>query len=369
MAGQVVPPAVELRSSDGSLEISLSGRLDAAGVAASWASVESALARNPATIHVSAGALDSADGAGLALLRKLAARPGASIDGLSPEIGGLLDLALRCPVDPAPAPPPETPLVVLGRLVALQLTDLHQTVAFLGKTLATFAACAANPSRVRWRDAWLTCERAGVNALLIVGLISFLTGMILAFQAVVALRTFGVEIFVVNLVSLAMLREMGVIMTSVVLAGRSGSAFAAEIGTMKVNEEISALQTMGLDPVRFLVVPRVLAGVLVMPVLTIFAGVVGIAGGFFVMRLEGFSFATLWNQMVGAVQVKDVITGFIKSFFMGFLVAGVGCLRGLQTASGPSAVGVSTTRSVVSAIFLIVVADAVFAAIFYAVGF
>jgi phospholipid/cholesterol/gamma-HCH transport system permease protein len=214
---------------------------------------------------------------------------------------------------------------------------------------------------------WLIAQTAGVNALVVTGMVSFLTGVIMAFQAAVPLRQFGVDIFVVNLVALALLRELGPIMTAVVFAGRSGSAFAAEIGTMKVNEELNALQTMGLDPVRFLVVPRVLAGFLVTPILTIYANLLGVAGGFFVMMLQGFPFAALWNQLLTAVTVHDVLSGLIKSFVFGVLVAGIGCLRGLQTGTGAEAVGVSTTRAVVSGIFLVVVVDAIFAVIFYVI--
>ena len=158
-------------------------------------------------------------------------------------------------------------------------------------------------------------------------------------------------------------------MTAIVLAGRSGSAFAAEIGTMKVNEEINALTTMGLDPVRFLVAPRVLAGVLVTPILTIYSDLVGVGGGIVVMMGEGYPLITLWNQLLSAVGINDVVAGLIKAFVFGALVAGVGCLRGLQTRSGASAVGISTTRSVVTSIFLIVVVDAIFAVIYYAIDF
>jgi len=214
---------------------------------------------------------------------------------------------------------------------------------------------------------WVIAQKAGVNALVVAGMVSFLTGVIMAFQASVPLRQFGVDIFVVNLVALALLRELGPIMTAVVFAGRSGSAFAAEIGTMKVNEELNALETMGLDPMRFLVVPRVLAGLIVTPILTIYANLLGVAGGFFVMMLQGFPFAALWNQLLSAVTIHDVLTGFIKSFVFGVLVAGIGCLRGLQTGTGAEAVGVSTTRAVVSGIFMIVVVDAIFAVVFYVI--
>jgi phospholipid/cholesterol/gamma-HCH transport system permease protein len=214
---------------------------------------------------------------------------------------------------------------------------------------------------------WVTAQKAGVNALVVAGMVSFLTGMIMAFQAAVPLKQFGVDIFVVNLVALALLRELGPIMTAVVLAGRSGSAFAAEIGTMTVNEEISALRTMGLDPMRVLVVPRVLAGFIVTPVLTVYANALGVTGGLLVMMAQGFPFTTLWNQLVGAVGIHDVMSGLIKSFVFGLLVAGVGCLRGLQTGMGTTAVGESTTRAVVSGIFLIVLVDAVFAVVFYVI--
>jgi phospholipid/cholesterol/gamma-HCH transport system permease protein len=166
-----------------------------------------------------------------------------------------------------------------------------------------------------------------------------------------------------------MVRELGPIMTAIILAGRSGSAFAAEIGTMKVNEEVAALTTMGLAPVRFLAVPRVLAGIAVTPVLTVYAMAVGVAGGVLVMILRGFPLAALTAQLSGAVEIHDVMAGLIKSFVFGAVVAGVGCMRGLQTGAGASAVGDSTTKSVVTGIFLVVVIDAIFAVIYYQLKF
>lgn len=355
------------RSADG-ITVSLSGRPGSMQVAEVWAPLIKAL-ESGSPVTVRAGTLESADGSVLALLQRICTGGTVHFDGLPDEVGRLLEPFEGVKLESPPPPRPPGSMESVGRLTADFLRDLQETVTFLGRTVATFGLCFTHPRLIRWKDLWLTCERAGINALLIVGMISLLTGMILAFQAAAALRQFGVEIFVVNLVSLAMLREMGVIMTAVVLAGRSGSAFAAEIGTMKVNEEIDALSVMGLDPVRFLVIPRVMAGVLIMPVLTLYADVLGVAGGFLVMRMEGFAFPALWAQMLGAVTLPDLLTGFIKSFFFGFLVAGIGCFRGLQTRSGASAVGVSTTRAVVSGIFLIVVADAIFSGLFYVIGF
>lgn len=342
--------------------LKLSGRLDATRVAGSWG----ILVGDQEVRSVEASELSGCDGAGLAFLWSLRTEKQAQLNGLSPEIAALLK-----PFDALPARPAEEPardeswVVRLGRVAAGFFGDLRDQVSFIGEFAATLAACLARPRLIRWGDMWMTVQRAGVDAIVVAGMVSLLTGMIMAFQAAVPLKQFGVDIFVVNLVALALLRELGPIMTAVVLAGRSGSAFAAEIGTMKVNEEINALETMGLDPMRFLVVPRVLAGFVVTPVLTVYANLLGVAGGFLVMMAQGFPFAALWNQLLGAVGPSDVMTGMIKSFVFGILVAGVGCLRGLQTGTGASAVGASTTRAVVSGIFLIVLVDAVFAGIFY----
>lgn len=340
----------------------LGERLDASEVSRSW----NLLGHVSKKCRVDASKLSVADGAGLAFLWSLSRQRDAEVTGLRPEIAALLKPFDDMPAEAADAPERDQSLFAqIGRASWAILKDVREQISFIGEFTATALLCVAKPRLVRWGDMWVTAQKAGVDALVVAGMVSFLTGMIMAFQAAVPLKQFGVDIFVVNLVALALLREMGPIMTAVVLAGRSGSAFAAEIGTMTVNEEISALETMGLDPMRFLVVPRVLAGFLVTPVLTIYASVLGVAGGFLVMMAQGFPFAALWIQLVGAVGVSDVMTGMIKSFVFGILVAGVGCLRGLQTGNGATAVGESTTRAVVSGIFLIVLVDAVFAGIFY----
>ncbi|MBE2203189.1 MAG: ABC transporter permease [Chthoniobacterales bacterium] len=345
-----------------SKRLALGERLCAEDVSQSWKLLEEL----PSGCRVDASRVKLADGAGLAFLWSLNRRHGAQIEGLRTEVAALLKPFDDLPSDPADAPRRDQSLVArMGRITWEFVGDVRQQISFIGEFAITGLHCLKNPGLVRWADMWITAQKAGVDALLVAGMVSFLTGMIMAFQAAVPLKQFGVDIFVVNLVALALLRELGPIMTAVVLAGRSGSAFAAEIGTMKVNEEINALQTMGLDPVRFLVLPRVLAGFLVTPVLTVYANALGVAGGILVMMAQGFPFSALWVQLVSAVGVSDVMTGLIKSFVFGILVAGVGCLRGLQTGKGATAVGESTTRAVVSGIFLIVLVDAVFAGIFY----
>jgi len=355
-------PTLRIEQREGADILVLPPRLDAEQVAASWG----LLAAKGRRWRVDASRLVSSDGAGLAFLWSLQKKNGADISGLNSSMLALLAPFDALALEPEARPPGrESVFVIVGRLGAGFFSDLSDQIAFVGRFFSMLGACLLRPRLVRWNDMWLTAQQAGVNALLVAGIVSFLTGMIMAFQSAVPLKQFGVDIFVVNLVALALLRELGPIMTAVVLAGRSGSAFAAEIGTMKVNEEVNALETMGLDPMRFLVVPRVLAGFIVTPALTIYANVLGVAGGFVVMMTQGFPFAALWNQLVSAVGVTDVMTGVIKSFVFGLLVAGVGCLRGLQTGTGASAVGKSTTSAVVSGIFLIVVTDAIFAAVFY----
>ncbi len=218
---------------------------------------------------------------------------------------------------------------------------------------------------MRWKDVWYTCEQVGVNALPIVALISFLLGIILAFQAAVPMRQFGAELFVADLVGLSILRELGPLMTAILLAGRSGAAFAAEIGTMKVNEELNALTTMGLDPVRFLVVTRILAALLMMPLLTLFADLIGILGGAITMITFNIPIVSFLHEVDSLVDVKDLLAGLAKAPVFAVLIAGVGCLRGLQTQTGASAVGISATRAVVSSIVLLVVVDGMYAFVYY----
>lgn len=294
-----------------------------------------------------------------------------AVEGLAENFRAMYDRIDRRQLEASKAPvrPQLGAVSAVGEAVAERASDWRDEAEFVGEVSAGLVALGREPARLRVREWWDIVEKAGSNALPIVALISFLMGMIMAFQAAMPMRQFGVDIFVVNLVALTMTRELGPIMTAIVLAGRSGSAFAAEIGTMKVNEELAALTTMGLSPARFLAVPRVLAGVAVTPVLTIYSMAIGVAGGIFVMILLGFPLSTLMHQLSGSLRVDDVLAGLIKSFFFGAVVAGVGCLRGLQTGAGAAAVGDSTTRAVVTSIFLIVLIDAVFAVVYYQLKF
>ncbi len=319
--------------------------------------------------------IDYCDGAGIALLVRLREQQQGmggelEIQGLRAEFQALLEDWEPESVAVSPSQPPSFPRFTaeVGEGVVEIWWDVRTLINFVGELSAALVYAVLHPRSVRWHDMMRVAEAAGVNALPIVMLISFLMGLIMAFQAAVPLRQFGAEIFVANLVALSMLRELGPLMTAIILAGRSGSAFAAEIGTMKVREEIDALKTMGLDPVRFLVVPRVVAAVVMTPLLTLFADLVGLMGGSVVMLSLGFPLITFFNQVQYAVTYGSLLGGLLKAFVFGILVAAVGCLRGLQTETGATSVGESTTRAVVSGIILIAVTDGIFSVVYYYLG-
>ncbi len=244
----------------------------------------------------------------------------------------------------------------------------HSQFSFVGELTRAIGSSLRHPRQVRWGDTLRVAEAAGFQALPIVSLIAFLLGVILAFQSAIAMRQFGGEIFVANLVAVSLFRELGPLMMAILLAGRSGAAFAAEIGTMKVNEEVNALKTMGLDPMRFLVLPKVLAGLLVAPLLALYANMIGLIGAAVVMQGFGIPWVAFFNQVTSALTLSDLFSGLAKAVVFGLVVAGVGCLRGLQTGSGAASVGLSTTSAVVTSIILIVVLDGVFAVLFYHLG-
>ncbi len=354
-------------------ELRLSGRLDSYSIAGIWPDARAALIAAPGRpVVIDASGVDYCDGGGIAMLIDLlrqqrAASAPVSLFGLRPQFQALLDqfdpAAMRVPVEQHAAR--IDVIAEIGRAAAITGRDMRAQVAFIGETAAAMWYAARHPARVRWKDVWYTCEQVGVNALPIVALISFLLGIILAFQAAVPMRQFGAELFVADLVGLSILRELGPLMTAILLAGRSGAAFAAEIGTMKVNEELNALTTMGLDPVRFLVVTRILAALLMMPLLALFADLIGILGGALTMITFNIPIASFLHEVDSLVDVKDLLAGLAKTPIFAILIAGIGCLRGLQTQTGASAVGISATRAVVSGIILLVIVDGIYAFVYY----
>jgi len=265
------------------------------------------------------------------------------------------DLALR-------AGPHEGVIVRLGDAVFSILDEARFMVAFIGSVFTAAVGVLRQPRALRLGDVLTNMEKTGVNALPIVGLISMLLGLVMAFMSSLQLKQFGANIYVASLVAIAMVSELGPIMTAIVVAGRSGSSFAAEIGTMKIAEEIDALTTMGFDPVQFLALPRILAAVLVIPLLTLFANIFAIAGGLIVgVFLLDLTVVSYMDRTLQALSLFEVIWGLGKSVVFAVTIAMVGCLRGLQTRGGADAVGNAATSAVVTSIFLIILLDSIFA--------
>ena len=278
---------------------------------------------------------------------------------------GLLTLIDREALQRPPLRPESVrPAVVenLGELARRQYRDFLEIMSFVGQLVVAIAYSLAHPRSVRWEDVKFYMKRAGADGLPIVALISLLLGLIMAFMSSLQLKQFGATIYVANLVTLAMVRELGPIMTAILVAGRSGSAFAAEIGTMVVNDEVNALVTMGFDPIRFLAVPKVLATMVVVPILTVYADLFAILGGLIVgitgLDLTAFTYI---QQTKSSIRIFDFATSLIKAVVFAMLISGIGCQRGFEVKGGAEGVGTSTTSAVVSAIFLIILADSAFA--------
>jgi phospholipid/cholesterol/gamma-HCH transport system permease protein len=306
----------------------------------------------------------------LRLKRTLAARGSdVTIENLAPELVPLLGQAERG--QGAPPKPVKPGYVFLDGTAAVgaHVIAFLQTAAgqleFFGLVVSRFARGLLHPSRIRLIPLLAQMERTGASALPIVGLLSFLVGLVTAFQGAQQLERFGAEIFVVDLLGIGFLREMGVLLTAIILAGRTGSAFTAEIGAMQVNEEIDAMHTLGLDPIETLVLPRIFALMLTLPLLTFYADAMGILGGGMLCWLTlNIPPPVFLNELHNALTPQTLWIGMIKAPFFAGTIALVGCREGMSVARSAESVGRHTTRSVVQSIFLVIVIDAIFSVIF-----
>lgn len=356
--------------------VQISGRLDASTLPQAWdQAVDPVRQAPPRELTVDVSSLDYCDSAGLGLfaeLRRLVAVRGGEMKfvGMRPEQQRFLEMStLKDPTARELLPPPRPGIVSqIGRSTWLILSDLYQVVAFTGELLATLLWALLHPGSIRLADTLRIAQKAGADALPVVSLLGLLVGVILAFQTANPLERFGAQPMIPTIVSIAVVREMGPLITAVILSGRSGSAFAAEIGTMQVTEELNALKTLGLEPVRFLVIPRVLAAMIVTPLLTVFNILMSIVGGYIVMAGLGYSLSFYIDAVKDAVTMSDFLGGVFKAIVFALIVAGIGCLRGMQTKSGPGAVGDSTTRAVVAGIVLTIAADAILGVLYYYLG-
>lgn len=369
---------IEIVEADGTWTLGVRGRWDIAAVAAHdrvLRAIDPGPAR-AATIDVSAvEALDSAGAWALHRTRVL-----LHAKGIEAEITGATEaqaaLIARVAGYEAPEivrrPRANAFLAALGRLGAGTLTacaEARHIVGFFGLVVVTLGRSIRRPGRIRFTSLVSHMESSGLNALPIVGLLSFLIGVVLAYQGVDQLRRFGAEIFAVNLLGISIVREIAVLMTAILIAGRSGSAYTAQIGTMKVNQEVDAMQTLGLDPIEVLVLPRLFALVITLPLLAFYSDLVALLGGAItLMALMELSPIQFLKQLNAAIPMWSFWIGLIKAPFFAFAIALIGCYEGLKVSGSAESVGRLTTQSVVESIFLVLVLDAAFSIMFSYLG-
>lgn len=289
-----------------------------------------------------------------------------TITGLRPEFITLLQLVASCAmVPPSAQPAPPNLLIRIGRQSWQSWLNLSGMLAFIGETASILLYSCIQPRRIRWRAILHNLQNAGFEALPIVGLLSLLMGLVIAYQGADQLQRFGANIFIADLVGLSMLRELSPMLTAIIVAGRSGSAYAAEIGTMKVTEEIDALRTIGVGPTELLVLPKLLALVIALPLLTVFADITGVLGGMIMARSKlDVSFDIFLDRLGDAVSLSSFLTGIGKAPVFAAIIALVGCYQGFQVTGSADSVGRQTTVSVVQAIFLVILFDALFSIVF-----
>ena len=339
-----------------------------------------AIIQLPANTNLTADCakIEAMDTVGAWVLQKLLLRlnkqnTAVQLDGLQPKFKNLLDaisadmVHLSQQQDDAKSKPTFTPHFIerIGKNTMNAFKQASDALSFIGETAIAFAISVVQPKRIRWRPILFNIRSAGFDALPIVGLLSFLLGIVVAYQGADQLRQYGANIFVADLVGLSMLREFAPLMTAIIIAGRSGSAYAAQIGTMAVTEEIDAMRTIGISPQELLVLPKVIALIIAMPLLTLFADVLGVFGGMLMARQQlDVSFVEFIDRFVKAVSPTAFMIGIGKAPVFAVIIAIVGCFQGFRTKGGADSVGRQTTRSVVQSIFLVIVADALFSVAF-----
>lgn len=350
--------------------LTLAGRWDLAAPRPRWEPAADARWRR---VEVVVQELERWDGALVLFLGQV--RRVCTKRGWTLEVKGLpagIPVSLLAPAGPGKSGPEARWqwLAELGLTTRRFVDDTLDYARFMGNCTIGFTNLVRHPRHFRWGDCLVQMQVCGAHGLPIVGLISFLVGVIMAYQSAVLLRQFGADIYVADLIGIGVVREMGPMMAAVVLAGRTGAAFAAEIGNMKANEEIDALETLGLSPVQFLVLPRPIALQVMMPLLALYANALGILGGLVIAwGVLDLPPITYWIETKSVLDLSDLATGLIKSAAFGGLIGFAGCLRGLQADRSAAGVGKAATSAVVTGILCIILADAVFAVVFNILGF
>ncbi len=356
-------------------ELALSGSWTARGIGAIGPQLDALSAPARSEIAVDAARIEALDTAGAWVLQKLLLRLRGegivvTLRGLRPEFAKLLEVVAQHVAGQADKPAPaasQTPTALerIGRRTEAAFTETVALLSFVGESAVALAGSVAHPARLRWRPILYNIRSAGFDALPIVGLVSFLIGIVVAYQGADQLRQYGANIFVADLVGLSMLREFAPLFTAIIIAGRSGSAYAAQIGTMSVTEEIDAMRTLGIAPLDMLVLPKLIALAIALPLLTVFADVLGVFGGMLMARAQlDVSFNEFLDRFVKAISITGYLIGIGKAPVFAAIIVVVGCFQGFRTQGGADSVGRQTTRAVVQSIFLVIVADALFSIAF-----
>ncbi|MGE5090038.1 MAG: ABC transporter permease [Candidatus Levyibacteriota bacterium] len=348
------------------------GAWTAAGIAALERRVDALRWPAAGELAIEASAIAALDTAGAWLLYRTVRRLEAQglavrLVGLRPEFNALVELVASRAIAPEAGAAGRRPGVLedLGRKAFREARDTSDFLAFVGETFMALLRSILQPHRIRWRAILHNVETAGFDALPITGLLSFLMGVVIAYQGADQLQRFGANIYVADLVGIAMLRELSPLLTAIIVAGRSGSAYTAQIGTMKITEEIDALRTVGVVPQELLVLPKMLALVVVLPLLTVYTDITGVLGGMLMAKTQlGLSYRVFLDRLDQAIVLSTYLTGVFKAPVFAMVIALVGCYRGFQTAGSADSVGRQTTISVVQAIFLVIVIDALFSVVF-----
>ena len=369
-------PQIETRNEDGTRVLRLLGALTVAGLPALDRAFRDVTAAQP--VRIDLGGVSRVDTAGAHLLARLRGRLEAEgqkvvLEGASPQVAALIDtVAAAEPVVETEAAPERgirARVAGVGARVAGGAAFAAELLAMLGLVLARLARVLVRPKEFRLTALVHHCEAVGVQAVPIVALMAFLIGIVLAFQGATQLRQFGAEVFVVDLIAISILRELGVLLTSIIVAGRTASAFTAAIGSMKMREEIDAMRTLGLDPATILFVPRVLALLLMLPILALIANAAGIVGGGLMAWLSlGISPPMFATRLVESTDVANYVIGIVKAPVFAVIIGVVGCNAGMRVGGNAELLGRQTSSAVVTAIFAVIVADAVFSVLFAEIG-
>ena len=349
------------------IEVSLDAKITSASVAQWWQRINSLLLDNPnAAIRVDAKDLTYIDTTGIAFLYDLQNRQRPThaeiiIENLAPNLAALIPTSKQqTVVENEQKSESKSLITTIGKATQSQIAYVSNMYFFLKDCAMAMKETLLGKQKVRWAEVFTIATQAGANAVPIVLLIGFLMGVIMAFEIGLVAQKFGAVLFVADGIGISMFRELGPLMTAIIFAGRTGAAFAAEIGTQKVNEEINALNTFGISPISYLVLPRILASIMVLPLLTILADLVGIFGGALVLLKFNIGFLQFYNELLHSISSWDFIVGLMKATTFGITIAAIGCERGLTTGSGATSVGLSATSAVVTSIVWIVVIDGFF---------